>query len=132
MYFYNEHGEHVEGHTKTDSLGNYAFALPNMDGEWKLIVNTQKDDKDANYYVGIDRHFSPARRWLSPDETKTIDLLRANLFADEASKKAAEEDHEYIPIQKRDHVLPTVVVKARRRIFEGARAAWESESQGQY
>ena len=132
MYFYNEHGEHVEGHTKTDSLGNYAFALPNMDGEWKLIVNTQKDDKDANYYVGIDRHFSPARRWLSPDETKTIDLLRANLFADEASKKAAAEDHEYIPIQKRDHVLPTVVVKARRRIFEGARAAWESESQGQY
>ncbi len=132
MYFYNRQGQHVEGHTITDSIGGYAFALPNMDGEWKLIINTQKDEKNTNYYVGIDRHFSPRRRWFSPDETKTIDLLRANLFSDDASKKAAEDEHEYIPLQKREHVLPTVVVKARRRIFEGAKAAWESETQGQY
>lgn len=132
MYFYNQQGQHLEGTTVTDSVGNYAFALPNVDGEWKLIINTQKDDKDANYFVGINRHFSPLRRWLSPDETKTIDLLRPNLFADDASKKAAEEEHEYIPIQRREHVLPTVVVKAKRRIFEGARASWESEKQGQH
>ena len=131
MYFYNQQGQHLEGTTVTDSAGNYAFALPNIDGEWKLIINTQKDDKDANYFVGIDRHFSPLRRWLSPDETQTIDLLRPNLFNTDASKKAAAEEHEYIPIQRREHVLPTVVVKARRRIFEGARAAWESETQGQ-
>lgn len=133
MYFYNQNGEHLEGGTVTDAEGGYAFALPNMDGEWKLIINTQKDEKDANFYVGIDRHFSPARRWLSPDETKTINLMRPNLFATEASKQAAEEDHEYIPIQRREHVLPTVVVKAKRtRIYDNARAAWESESQGQH
>jgi hypothetical protein len=133
MYFYNQNGEHLEGATVTDSLGNYAFSLPNMDGEWKLIINTQKDEKDANYYVGIDRHFSPARRWLSPNETKTINLMRPNLFATEASKKAAEEEHEYIPIQRREHVLPTVVVKAKRaRIYDNARAAWESETQAQH
>lgn len=133
MYFYNEHGQHLEGTTVTDSLGGYAFELPGMEGDWKLIINTQKDDKDANYYVGIDRHFSPARRWLSPDETATINLLKANLFGTEQSKKAAEEDHEYIPIQKRDHVLPTVVVKAKRnRIYDNARAAWESETQAQH
>ncbi|MDE5551511.1 MAG: hypothetical protein K2I99_09230, partial [Bacteroidaceae bacterium] len=132
MYFYNQNGEHLEGGTVTDSLGNYAFSLPNMDGEWKLIINTQKGDKDANYFVGIDRHFSPARRWLSPDETKTINLMRPNLFATESSKKAAEEEHEYIPIQRREHVLPTVVVKAKRtRIYDNARAAWESEGQAQ-
>jgi hypothetical protein len=133
MYFYNQNGEHLEGGTVTDSLGNYAFSLPNMDGEWKLIINTQKDDKDANYFVGIDRHFSPARRWLSPDETKTVNLMRPNLFATEASKKAAEEENEYIPIQRREHVLPTVVVKAKRtRIYDNARAAWESESHAQH
>lgn len=133
MYFYNEHGQHLEGTTVTDSLGGYAFGLPGMEGDWKLIINTQKGDKDANYYVGIDRHFSPARRWLSPDETATINLLKANLFGTEQSKKAAEENHEYIPIQKRDHVLPTVVVKAKRnRIYDNARAAWESETQAQY
>lgn len=132
MHLYNQSGQHLDGRTVTDSLGHYAFALPGMDGEWKLIINTQKDDKDANYFVGIDRHFSPARRWLSPGETRTIDLLKANLFATDASKQAAEDDHEYIPIQRREHVLPTVVVKARRRIYEGARAAWESEKAGQY
>lgn len=129
---YNSQGVSLQGSTITKEDGSYAFELPNVNGEWKMLINTQKDDKDANYYVGIDRHFSPARRLLTPDETKTIDLLRANLFNDDKSKKAASEDNEYIPIQKREHVLPTVVVKARRRIFEGARAAWESEKQGQY
>ena len=132
MYFYNQQGQHLDGHTVTDSLGGYAFALPNVDGEWNLIINTQKDDKDANYFVGIDRHFSPAKRWLSPYETQTVNLLKANLFSTEASKKAAEEDHEYIPIQNRDHVLPTIVVKARRRIYDNARASWESEKQAQH
>lgn len=129
---YNRSGQSLKGSAVTDSLGNYAFSLPNVNGEWTMNINTQKDDKDANYYVGIDRHFSPARRLLTPDETKTINLLRPNLFNDEKSKKAAEEDFEYIPIQKREHVLPTVVVKSRRRIFEGARAAWESETTGQH
>ena len=129
---YNQSGQSLSGSARTDSLGNYAFSLPNVNGEWKMQINTKKDDKDANYYVGIDRHFSPARRLLSPNETKTIDLLKANLFNDDKSKKAASEDNEYIPIQKRDHVLPTVVVKAKRRIFEGARASWESETHGQH
>lgn len=129
---YNQNGESLNGSTFTKNDGTYAFELPNVNGEWKMLINTQKDDKDANYYVGIDRHFSPARRLLTPDETKTINLLRPNLFNDEKSKKAAANDNEYIPIQKRDHVLPTVVVKAKRRIFEGARAAWESEKSGQY
>ena len=132
MVFYNQSGQHLDGHTVTDSLGGYAFALPNVDGEWNLIINTQKDDKEANYFVGIDRHFSPPKRWLSPSETRTINLLRPNLFATEASKRAAEEEHEYIPIQKREHVLPTVVVKAKRaRIYDNARASWESETQAQ-
>ena len=132
MYFYNQQGQHLDGHTVTDSLGGYAFALPHIDGEWNLCIKTQKDDKDANYFVGIDRHFSPAKRWLSAGETATIPMLKANLFADKASRKAAEEQHEYIPIQRRDHVLPTVTVKAKRpRIYDNARAAWESESQAQ-
>lgn len=133
MYFYNQSGQHLEGTTVTDSLGGYAFALPGMDGEWKLIINTLKDDKEANYFVGIDRHFSPARRWLSSGETATINMLKPNLFATQESKQAAAEDHEYIPIQKRDHVLPTVVVKAKRtRVYDNARAAWESEGEAQH
>ncbi len=132
VHLYNKQGNVLKGAAVTDSLGNYAFSLPNVNGEWTVLINTKKEEKVADYYVGIDRHFSPARRLLSPDETKTIELLRPNLFNDDKSKQAAADDHEYIPIQKREHVLPTVTVKAKRRIYEGAKAAWESEKSGQY
>lgn len=129
---YNKSGISLQGKGKTKDDGTYAFELPDVEGEWKMLFNTSKDGKDVNYYVGVDRSFSPPRRLVTPDETKTIDLLRPNLFNDDKSKQAAADDHEYIPIQKRDHVLPTIVVKAKRRIFEGARAAWETEQRGQY
>lgn len=135
---YNKDGYHFQGEAKTDSLGFYAFSMPDVSGEYKMLINTGKDNgkgvwKDVGYYVGIDRHFSPAKRLLTAQETTPLALMKPNLFHDEKSKKAAEEDHEYIPIQKREHVLPTVVVKAKRkRVFENARAAWASESTGQY
>jgi len=134
---YNSKGYSLKGTAKTDSLGNYAFSLPDVDGDWKMVINTGVEDKkgywkDVNFIVGIDRHFSPNRRLLLPEETKTIDLLAANLFNDAKSKKAAQDDNVYIPIQKRDHVLPTVIVKAKRRIYDGARAAWESEDRGRH
>ncbi len=134
---YNKSGQSLKGQARTDSLGNYAFELPNVNGEWKLYLNTGVADKqgywkDVNFYVGIDRHFSPKCRVITPNEAKTLDLLAPNLFNDNASKQAAKENNVYVPIQKREHVLPTVVVKARRRIFDGARAAWESEVQGQH
>ncbi|MCR5313137.1 MAG: hypothetical protein K6E54_05775 [Bacteroidaceae bacterium] len=136
-YLYNKSGQSLKGTAKTDSLGNYAFSLPNVDGEWKLFINTGKEDeegywKDVNYYVGIDRHFSPKRRLLMPNETKPTNLLAANLFNDEKSKVAAKKDNYYVPIQKREHVLPTVTVKVRRRIFDNARASWESQNNAQY
>ena len=130
---YNRSGQSLKGTAKTDSLGNYAFSLPDVDGEWTMFINTGREDKhgywkDANYYVGIDRHFSPKRRIMTPAETEPVKIGKlANLFNDEKSKKAAEDDNVYIPIQKREVVLPTVWVKARRRIFDNARIMWESE-----
>ena len=135
---YNKQGYHYKGEAKTDSLGFYAFSMPEVSGEYRMLINTGKADKegywkDVNYFVGINRHFSPVRRLLSPHETTALDLLKANLFHDEKSKQAAAEDKEYIPINKKEHVLPTVVVKAKRKsIFENARAAWASEKDGQH
>lgn len=135
---YNRHGQSLKGTTCTDSLGNYAFELPDVDGEWSAIINTGIADKegywkDVNYYVGIDRHFAPPRRLLSPLETASLPLLKANLFHDEATKKAATESNEYIPINKKENVLPTVIVKTRRKsIFENARASWATEKTGQH
>ena len=138
VHLYNKQGYHFKGQAKTDSLGFYAFSMPDVSGEYQMLINTGVADKDGywkdvDYYVGIDRHFSPLRRLLSPGETTALALLKPNLFHDEKSKKAAAEDKEYIPINKKEHVLPTVVVKAKRKsLFENARAAWASEKEGQH
>lgn len=131
VYLYNTKGNSLHGETVTDSLGNYAFALPDINGDWSMAIKTRKEDKDVNYIVCIDRHFSPDPRVIMPIETQTVEQLKGNLFVGDASKKAAEEANVYVPIQKRDHVLPTVVVKAKRRIYDNARASWETERNGQ-
>lgn len=135
---YNKEGQSLKGTAQTDSLGNYAFQLPFVNGEWNMLMNTGVEDKDgywkdANFFVGIDRHFSPARRLLSPEETMGYALLRPNLFNDEKTQQLVKEDKEYIPILKKERVLRTVTVKAKRKsLFENARAAWASEGTGQH
>lgn len=135
---YNKSGYHFKGEAKTDSSGYYAFSMPDVDGEYTMLINTGKADKkgyweDVNYYVGIDRHFSPARRLLTAQETSPLPLLKPNLFNDPKTRKAAAESKEYVPINKKEHVLPTITVKARRKsLFENARAAWASEKHGQH
>ena len=134
---FNKQGFHFKGESKTDSNGFYAFKMPDLNGEYTMLINTGKAGKDGywedfNFYVGIDRHFSPVRRLLTAQETSALPLLKPNLFNDPTTRKAAAESTEYIPINKKEHVLPTVVVKAKRKsIFENARAAWASEKFGQ-
>ena len=137
------------GDCVTDSVGHFAFAMPNAWFEWnmQLIVRDAydfgldnqgkykgaklgKDDWHQDYRLMIDRNFSPQARWISPEETDTLsDRITPNLYADVPD--SVFEALKDMPILKREHVLPEVKVKARRRIYDGARAAWESESHGQ-
>lgn len=134
---YNKAGEHLNGQAKTDSIGGYAFELPDLMGEYTLTINTGVEDKsgywkDANYYVGIDRHFSPSRRLLMPLETNVLEPVKANMFNSTKFMEKSKEDNSYIKISKREHVLPNVVITARKRVFEQARASWQSENSGRY
>ncbi len=132
---YNREGAHFDGQAKVDANGNYAFEMPEFYGELKTIFNTGVADKngywkDANFYVGIDRHFSPARRMLMPGETKLLDINKSNMFNDPREQQKAHDEYQGVKISKREHVLPTVVITARKRIFENARASWQSEGTG--
>jgi len=136
-FLYNRSGNNLRGEAKTDSVGGYAFELPELFGEYSLSINTGVADKkgywkDADYYVGIDRHFSPARRLLLPAETKVIDLVKSNMFNNPKSVEKAKEEYQYVKVSKREHVLPNVVITARKKLFEQARASWQSEGSGRY
>jgi hypothetical protein len=128
VYLYNTAGESLKGETTTDSLGYYRFELPDCNGEWSMLMYTKKEDKDVNYHVGIDRHFSPKARMMNPLEQMLCKVNDPNLFI--ISKDKIEDDV-LIPLNKRVKVLPTVKVKGKR-IFDNAREAWESERNGEY
>jgi hypothetical protein len=131
-YLYNKGGEHYSGSTLTDQDGYYAFHLPDCNGEFTLLMKTKKEEKDTKYYVGIDRNFSPDIRPYSYYESQLLppenprDSLREVEIAEEERPQ-----QKVIKVGDNDMLIPTVTVK-RRRIFENARAAWETEKRGQY
>ncbi len=134
---YNEKGQSLIGNTRTDSVGNYAFKLPFIDGEWKLCIYTtrhfKKMDKEREkrktYYVGIDRQFSPEARYLTPLEREILHPLAPNAFVKKPFEELSEED-EFVPITEKDHVLQNVTVKAKKRYFTNDDWRFKNEAYG--
>ena len=135
---YNQKGQSLIGNARTDSLGNYAFKMPFLDGEWKMCIYTTRDikkkdtakEKRKTYYVGIDRQFSPDPRYLTPSETTILHPLAPNAFVKKPFEELEEED-EFIPITEKDHVLQNVTVKAKRkRYFTNDNWRWKNEAYG--
>lgn len=129
VFLYNSKGESLNGTTTTKEDGSYAFALPSMDGEWKMQMHTSIDDKMKTFYVGIDRNFSPTPRFITPTETAMTLPLKPNAFVRNADDPLTEEE-EYIPITEKDHVLDNITVKAKRRFFTNDDWKYKNESYG--
>lgn len=118
----NKFGDRLDGRTTTDKRGNYAFALPDCYRNWTMILLTAKDEKYKNYYVGINRHFSPSLRSISPLELQPIRLKMPTFILNEyVANKGLTND-------KNAFVLQEVKVLGKR--YSSARKAWESESRG--
>lgn len=129
-FLYNTKGENLSGTTTTDEHGNYAFALPFMDGEWTMQMHTTVNDKAKTYYVGIDRYFSPKPRYITPAETKLSKPLSPNIFTKKQQESVKVEEDVFIPITERDHVLDNVTVKAKRRFFTNDDWRYKNETFG--
>ena len=130
-YLYNK-GSHLDGKAVTDSTGGYAFAVPDIAGEWNLQLKAGVEKRKNRYVIGVDRRFSPPSRNLSPYECRQVAEPRANLRFAEPEEEWEEDTTALLPLSKRLHKLPTVNVKAKRRFTDGARAAWQSERSGQH
>ena len=126
-YLYNEKGESYTGRTVTDSTGYYSFSLPELRGEWNMVLKTSVEGKAKGYYVAIHRQFSPRQRFLSPGEMVPSGKMAANLKFEEGF---AVQDSSVVPAMK-TIPLPETQVE-RERIYENARAAWETERSGAY
>ena len=125
-YLYNQQGQVIDGRLHTDSLGNYSFIVPDVEGEWNLQMQSMKEDKARNYYICIDRHFTPDRRYIYPDETSMLPIGKPN-FSPNLMNPDSDDPDEHISITKKVHVLPTVKVKARR-IIGDMTVTWYDET----
>jgi len=120
---YNSAGQSIKGEKILDEFGQYAFGLPDLYGEWNLIMNTKREGVAENWIVSIDRNFSPDARKLSDDECKMIPVDTTKVF-----HFAVKED-EPVSITHTNKVLNNVTVKARGRVWD--RTGWSDEKSAQ-
>ena len=112
VVLFNSYGQSMSGKAITDSLGRYSFQLPDCEGDWVMQVKSKREGEAQNYIIGIDRHFSPAMRILSPYETTMMPVGECNFFKTSADE--ADEPEEFVSITKKVHLLPTVKIRKRR------------------
>lgn len=123
----NATGEHYTGEAVTDSVGGYAFKMPDLEGEWEMQMQTKYNDKNAAYTVAIDRHFSPEPRYLSPYETEPVPLPEPFVKAKEEAANAEKDN----TLAKRNgvYVIPTVKIK-KRYFTDSSNSPWFDENTG--
>ena len=134
-FLYNTKGEHLVGETTTDSLGNYAFRLPDLTGEWEMQITTRVASKLKTYTVAIDRRFKPQSRWLERDETQKTASPEANLFVQPDTLGDSDDEFEangqlVRRTGQRDFATKVVTVKKRRRYFDSSVVTWYDEYSG--
>lgn len=129
-FMYNKKGEVIEGQLRTDSVGRYNYIVPDITGEWTLQMISRKEDRERNYYICINRHFSPQKRYIYPSEASMHPMGQPN-FKPSVQKVEGQEDG-YELLTRKTHVLPTVKVKAVRRILgDTENVSWFDEGGAQ-
>ena len=123
-YMYNRKGENMKASFTTGEDGKYYFTLPEINGEWNLQLLSEYDDKAQDYFIGIDRNFSPDGRWLSPYETRQVEVDTGKVYR----SALMEIDETPILMTKQNHVLKNVTVKAKRLIGDVNTAKWFDET----
>ncbi len=124
---FNESGYSLSGHCNTDSLGSFAFHIPDAEGEWTMIMDVEKQGKSVNSIITIDRNFSPPCRDISYPEMEPLSLEPFKINSIQ-SKNYSRKSKGGIDT---NNLLEEIDVKGRRR-YKSATEAWERESRGAY
>lgn len=107
----NKMNEGFSASTPTDQ-GMYGFILPNIVGDWELLLSSTRNGEPANYQVCVDRHFSPEARYVSSHETQRIPVDSTHWFRWDIS---AEDTAQLQSITQKNLMLKNVTVKGKHR-----------------
>ncbi len=129
---YNSQGEHLKGTAVTDSMGNYAFQLPSISGDWNLLIQSRLQNELKNYTITIDRRFTPQSRYLFPEESQRMDVNEPNFFVQPRSTAEPAEETKapshIFKVGRQEYVTSAVNVKAKRTRWNDYTRRWYDES----
>ncbi len=113
------------GTCRTDSVGDFNFALQEFKGEAKLILQSKKKNKRKEMQIRLNRNFSPDFRAYAFPDLNTVQYFKAvrdtvlsfdslaNIQED--LKKILPKNNDRLPMDKRNHLLKEVTVKEKRQ-----------------
>lgn len=131
---YNRSGQSLKGECITDSVGSYAFELPDIEGDWTMQIQTRINDKLKTFAVTIDRHFAPQPRYLSALESSMVPPNAPNFFKPIPEGGAVNESEEdkrlRVQVGNNEFMTRTVTVKAKRNYWTDSSGRWHNEAEG--
>ena len=132
-YLYNRNGDHLRGNAKTDSLGRYAFELPDIEGEWNMQITTRRDDRLKSYSVAIDRQFAPEARYIGKGETVMLPHAQPNLQIQTDGTFETEEEgmRDMQKVGDKQYALPTAKIRKKKSYWLDYDGGWYNEHNGQ-
>lgn len=128
-FLYNSKGGSLKGSAIIDSIGNYAFSLPDISGDWNLQFQTTEDGRKTDCIVTIDRNFSPRKRFISPEEKTLMPINAPNVLTPSKDEKSINNRQPAHSLTG-NNMLPTVNI--RRYFTNDKNTRWFDESSGAY
>ncbi len=121
MYLYSD-STHQEADCRTDKEGNFNYLADDFFGPSTLQINTKKEDKRKEYWITLDRLFSPDPRpytfydtyipAMKTSKDKRRFMVERNALTEEEDSLSDEETDAGLP--EGTKTLKEVLVKGRR------------------
>jgi len=135
-FLWNQKGQTFSGKTITDREGKFLWAMPGLRGDHHLQIKVKQEQKNADYYVRIDRLFSPVPRVYLPADTMVVPLTERGLFlTSQRTETALEERENQDSTDENSHLLQEVKVRGRKywNLFGNKNYhIWRDETFGQH
>ena len=110
---------------KTDSAGNFCFALRDFSGTARLILQTKDNQKKIETFIKLNRQFSPALKSYSfaeQNEKQVYKVIKDSVLMtdrlvpgfDEELNKLLQKNNTKLSMTQRNNLLKQVTVKAKK------------------
>ncbi len=117
---YNAQGQVLKGEAKSDSVGRFAFKIPDADGMWRMNIKTTRAGEPRNYYVSLDRHPALQARLIDSQEQQRVPYTTSSVDI-----PVSPDFDKLLPMEVRNVLLSEVYVHGRNRLVY-----WKDESIG--